>query len=380
MSNKVRWIRGAVQIAFFIFVFAIVFSHFIERRGIDIPWPAVGNFHAICPFGAVETAGRLITEGSFIPKIHDSNIWTFAGVAALTLLFGSLFCGWLCPLGSVQEWIGRLGKRIFKKRYNRFIGEKTDRALGYVRYGVLALILYFTTSSMTLVFQRFDPYYALFHFWTGDVFFTAILVLGVVIVLSLFFERPWCRWLCPLGALLGLIQFVAPWKIRKKHKACSECGVCMKRCPMRVRLHEKGVVRDTRCNRCLSCLEACKKERALEYSAWSSGVLPLRRRVLAGALAVGIFAAPIVFASSAGYYNSSGKQAKRKGSFTVEEIKGSMTLGDIAGGMGIDAVTLKAILGLPETLPQTTRFYELEEIDESFTTGNLRAKIVEYKE
>ena len=64
-----------------------------------------------------------------IPKIHESNFWVFSGVILITLLIGAVFCSYLCPLGSVQEWIGALGKRIFKKKYNRFIGRKIDRVL-----------------------------------------------------------------------------------------------------------------------------------------------------------------------------------------------------------------------------------------------------------
>ena len=372
-------IRRSVQIGFFLFVFTIVISRFIEAGGIEIPWPAVGNFHAICPFGAVETAGRLVTEGSFMPKTHESNLWTFAGVAVLTLLFGPLFCGWLCPLGSVQEWIGGIGKRIFKKRYNRFRSKRADRILGYMRYGVLALIIYFTTRSITLVFQRFDPYYALFNFWTGDVFISALLVLGMVLVLSLFFERPWCRWLCPLGALLGLMQLVSPWKIRKKQQTCTQCGACMERCPMRISIHEKGAVLDTRCNRCMTCFDACKRNSPLEYSAGSLGVLPLRRKALAGMLAVLVFAAPIIFASATGYYKTSGTQIVKKGRLTVEQIKGSMSIQEVAEGIGVGLNTFNTILGLPEDLPGSTKLYDLEEIDSSLTTGKVREMIGRYK-
>jgi polyferredoxin len=377
VAKRTVWVRRGIQIAFFLFVFTVVVSHFIERGGIDVPWPTVGNFHAICPFGAVETAGRLIIEGSFIPKIHESNLWTFAGVAMLTLLFGSMFCGWLCPLGSVQEWIGGIGKRVFKKRYNRFISERSDRMLGVMRYAVLVLILYYTTRSISLVFQRFDPYYALFHFWMGDVFFTALAVLGFVVVLSLFFERPWCRWLCPFGALLGVLQLVSPWKIRRKIAACTECHACTNACPMRIPLHKKGAVIDTRCNRCLSCVDVCRKAGTLEYSAGARGVMSLKRKVLAGVIAVLVFAVPIVFASLAGYYSTE-KHGPRRGALTAEQIKGSMSLEDIAAGMGIDIPALNDILGLPDTVPGSIRLYELEDIDENLTTGSVRTRIAEH--
>ena len=128
LSNEI------IQIVFFMFIFTVVFSHFAERNGLKVPWQVLQNFHAVCPFGAVETAGRLILDGAFIPKIHQSNFWVFSGVVLITLLIGTAFCGYLCPLGSVQEWIGGLGKKIFRKRYNRFINEKADRIFGYLRF------------------------------------------------------------------------------------------------------------------------------------------------------------------------------------------------------------------------------------------------------
>jgi ferredoxin len=372
------WIRRSIQITFFLFVFMVVFSHFVDKRGIDIPWPTVGNFHAICPFGAVETAGRLILEGNFIPKIHESNLWTFFGVALSTLIFGSFFCGWLCPLGSVLEWIGGMGKKLFKKRYNRLISEKVDHALGFMRYGVLALIVFATTRSGTLVFQRFDPYYALFHFWMGDVFFTALAVLGLVVLLSLFFERPWCRWLCPFGALLGLVQIISPWKIRRNEENCTSCRICVNKCPMRIPLHKKKVILDTRCNRCLSCVTSCKKEGALEYSAGPKGIYPLKKKAIAGFLAIAVFSAPVIFSVSTGYYRTSARHDVRKGTLTAEEIKGSMSLKELAEGFSMDMEVLRKVLGISEKVSDSTKLFNLEEIDESLTIGSVRMKVKEY--
>ncbi|MGB9814170.1 MAG: 4Fe-4S binding protein [Thermovenabulum sp.] len=80
---------------------------------------------------------KLITEGSFVQKIHESSFVLLAIVIILSILFGSVFCGFICPFGSVQEWIGKLGKIIFKKRFNKFIPSKYDRYFRYFRYIVL---------------------------------------------------------------------------------------------------------------------------------------------------------------------------------------------------------------------------------------------------
>ena len=376
-KRRGKWIRRVIQIVFFLFIFAIVFSHYIERKGLNLPWGVLNNFHAICPFGAVETAGRLILDGRFIPKIHESNIWVFSGVMLGTLLFGSVFCGYLCPLGSVQEWIGLLGKRIFKKKYNRFIGEKLDRALGYLRYGVLILILLKTTQAVSLVFQRVDPYYALFHFWMGDVFFTALIVLGAVLLLSLFFERPWCRWFCPFGALLGLVQLLSPWKIRCSERICSSCGGCSNACPMHIPVHKRPSVIDTRCNRCGSCIDACRREGAITYSLPGKSFV-LKKKLAIGVLAIALFSAPILFAHTGGLFKTSNRPAGRRGQLVLQDIKGSMTLKEIARGLSMDMETLASILGIPTEIPDSTRVYDLEDIDEYLTMKNVKGKLSEY--
>ncbi len=119
IAKKHNWVRKVVQIGFFGFVLLLTAAHVMEEWGIALPFSAA-SLHALCPFGAVETVGRLITQGKFIPKTHESNIWIFFATAGTTVLFGALFCGWLCPLVSVHDWVGKLGKKIFKKRYNNF--------------------------------------------------------------------------------------------------------------------------------------------------------------------------------------------------------------------------------------------------------------------
>ncbi len=372
------WIKRVIQIGFFIFIFSIVFSNFLERRGINSPF-YIHNFHAICPFGAVETAGRLILDGKFIPKIHESNLWVFFGVVLSTLIIGAAFCGYLCPLGSVQEWIGSIGKKIFKKRFNRFIGEKMDHLLGYMRYGVLLITILVTTRMVTLVFQRFDPYYALFHFWTGDVFPVALVVLGTVLVLSLFFERPWCRWFCPFGAMLGIIQLFSPCKPRRNEKLCASCMLCTRACPMRIHIHKNKSVLDTRCNRCWTCISSCPREGALTYSIGRKPLIISKKNPIPVILLLTLFAAPIIFAQERGLFKTSNKPVIAHGKITPEEIKGSMTLKELAKSFNIDINTINKVLGIPPDIPDSTRIFDLEDIDELMTVKNVKLKLSKYQ-
>jgi ferredoxin len=297
----------------------------------------------------------------------------------LTLVLGSVFCVYLCPLGSVQEWTGRLGRRLFKK-FNCFFGQRLDRALGFMRYGMLILILLKTTLSLSLVFQRVDPFYALFHFWMGDVFLSALIVLGAVLILSLFFERPWCRWFCPLGALLGLVQRVSFWKIRRRTDVCSGCGKCSRVCPMGITVSRMQFVEDSRCNRCGSCIDVCSRKGALFLSGPRGVFAPLRNRIVLGVLVLSLFSLPILAAMIGGFFNSSASYATRPGTLMIQNIRGSMTLGEMARGLNLDTASLSSILGIPPDTPDTTKMYDLEEIDGELTIGCVKDRLTDHLE
>ena len=109
-------------------------------------------------------------------KVHESSVILMGIILVLTILLGPVFCGWVCPLGSIQEWFGKIGKRLFGKRYNQFIPRKVDKYLRYIRYITLVLIVYQSTQSLKLLFQNVDPFYALFKFWTSEIAIGSIVV------------------------------------------------------------------------------------------------------------------------------------------------------------------------------------------------------------
>ena len=252
-KGKAQRFCTAIQVGFFALVALLVAGKTLSDAGIAfLPWEGV-SLHAICPFGGVETFYQLIATGGFVQKIHASAVVLMGIIMLITVLFGPVLCGWFCPLGSLQEWIGKLGKKIFKKRYNNMIPRKVDRVLRYLRYIVLALVLYATAVSAKLVFQSVDPYYALFHFYTGEVAAAALIVLGVTMVLSLFVERLWCKYACPYGALLGIFNLIRVFVIRRKASTCIDCKACDCACPMNIRVSTAGTVRDHQCISCMIC-------------------------------------------------------------------------------------------------------------------------------
>src|SRR5512147_2666095 len=180
------WIRKVVQWFFFLLIAIIAINHTLAENGAGIPFLLDASLHAVCPFGGVETLYTFVTSGLLVKKIHDASLVLAAIVLLLSILFGPVFCGWVCPLGTVQEWVGKLGKKLFKRRYNHFVLAWLDNILRYLRYGILMWVLYVTATSGTLIFEAYDPYFALFNFWSTEVAWSALLILGIVLLLSIF--------------------------------------------------------------------------------------------------------------------------------------------------------------------------------------------------
>ena len=123
------WVRRTVQIVFFVLIAAGAVNHTLVERGISIPLLSSASLHALCPFGGVVTMYQFVTTGTLVRQIHLSSIVLLVSTLLLAVLFGPVFCGWICPFGSIQEWIGRIGKRLFGKRYNTFVPARIDRPL-----------------------------------------------------------------------------------------------------------------------------------------------------------------------------------------------------------------------------------------------------------
>ncbi|MCF7928978.1 MAG: 4Fe-4S binding protein [Spirochaetales bacterium] len=269
-------VRRWVQIGFFVLIALISVNHTLDETGQAIPVLSSASLHALCPFGGVVSIYTYITDAAFVKKIHESAFILMGIVFVLTVLFGPVFCGWVCPFGTFQEWLGRIGRKLWKKRYNKFVLPGLDRVLRYLRYAVLAWVIIMTARTAQLVFLEVDPYFALFNFWTGEVALSGFIVLGVVIVLSLFVERPFCKYACPYGAALGLFNLFRVFSIRRNRNTCINCKLCDRNCPMNIPLSTAGTVRDPQCISCLQCTSesACPVKGTMELMVGQYTVLP----------------------------------------------------------------------------------------------------------
>ena len=128
------WVRSLVQVFFFLLIALISVNHTLAESGRGIAFLSSASLHALCPFGGVVTIYQYATAGTFVQKIHESAFILMIVGFVLAFFFGPVFCGWVCPLGTFQEWLGKIGSKLFsKRRYNRFVPEKVDYVLRYLR-------------------------------------------------------------------------------------------------------------------------------------------------------------------------------------------------------------------------------------------------------
>jgi polyferredoxin len=116
--------------------------------------------------------------------------------------------------------------------------------------------------------------------------------LGVMILLavgSLFISNFWCRYLCPYGALLGLLGFFSPIKIKRNRSSCTDCLACTRVCPAMINVHKAGIVRSDECMSCLECVKVCPVQDTLYPAIYG------KKRLSPRALAVGVLAIFVAF-------------------------------------------------------------------------------------
>lgn len=268
-KRRVQNWRTWIQLFFFVLVLFIATSNGLSEEGVEIPVKAEVSLHAICPFGGVVSFWNLITTGALVKKIHESSVVLAVIGILLSVLFGPVICGWICPFGTFQEWLGKIGKKVWKKRYNEFVPRPLDRILRFLRYAVFIWVSYMTIMTGKLAFQEVDPYYTLFNFWRSEVSVSGFIVLGVIIVLSFFVERPFCKYACPYGAFQGIFNLFRVFTIRRNPATCISCNACSRTCPMNIDVASSGVVRNHQCISCLKCTSenACPVNETVEFAA-----------------------------------------------------------------------------------------------------------------
>ena len=317
------------------------------------------NLHGLCPFGGVATMYTFVTTGDYIRHIGQSDFILLFSLILTLIAAGAFFCGWICPLGSVQEWFGKLGRKLFGKRYNK-VPKKLDKILGYLRFVVLAIVIIQTARSFTLVFQDFDPYYNLFNIWTDEISITGYIAVLVTLIASLFVERPFCRYACPLGMINGLFNSFSLTNIRRNENSCIDCKKCDLVCPVNLEPSKNKMIKSSACIRCMKCVDACpvNKETPTLTVSLPGKKRTFNRGIVYSVVLLMIFIVPVVISISLGTFESEEPPVYE----TANDIRGSYAVGDIAKNYGIELGLFYKAFNLSETLDPDTKIKDLEEM------------------
>ena len=244
-----------------------------------------------------------------IPQVHPAAFFLLLTFLAMAFLFRKAFCSWLCPIGTISEYLWRAGKKLFKRNF--YLPRWLDLPLRGFKYFLLGFFLW-AISTMSAVgirdFMR-SPYGLIadvkmlnFFRHIGQ---TGLIVIGIFVLASVFIQNFWCRFLCPYGALLGLTSWLSPTRIRRNEETCIDCAKCAKVCPSALPVDKLIQIRSVECTGCLECVAVCPAQDALAMSLPAMLSAKTKRTVLpAWAMAVGI---ALLFLGVAGFAKVTGR-------------------------------------------------------------------------
>lgn len=260
------------------------------------------DFEAYCPMGGIQSLFTFLDSGALACSM--SGMQLVMGIALLVgvLVFSKLFCGYLCPLGTISEWFGKLGR---KYNIQRTIPPTVDKLLRVLKYVLLGITFYFTLASNELFCKTYDPFFAAVSMFGHDVIpWMAISAISILAIGSILVPMFWCRYVCPLGAFSNLFKhiyivltlvigyaiiyaleievswiyllitlFIAGYffevllpekskslqvlKITRNTNSCIDCGLCSRKCPQGIDVASLEVVNHADCNLCGDCLGSC---------------------------------------------------------------------------------------------------------------------------
>lgn len=245
-NKKINWIKVVIQILSFALIPGLFEGEFA----------AVGNIVSC------------IYKGNISWESVKYSVWMLLATVPATVLVGRFFCGFFCSFGAVQDllWLGSHRLRaLFPGKRNL---KKADRIFRFAKYAVLFYFIIFVWSGVTAVktaglWQVFGQYVSFGH-WPGlkPLLSVGGILLLVIFIGSLFVQRFFCRYFCPMGAIYSLISQASFLKIDKPRDGCGKCHLCTSKCPMGMDLTKKDRIAGGECISCQKCVSWCPKGNA----------------------------------------------------------------------------------------------------------------------
>jgi polyferredoxin len=278
----------------------LLFCRFAVGDGPAVARPA--GVEGFLPISALLGLRHALATHTWDP-VHPAGLVIFLAALVMGLAFRKAFCGHVCPVGFVATRLGRLGQRL---GLARSLPGPAEACLRLPKYLLLAFFLYTTFFGMgTAEVESFlrssynltaDARMLLFFLHPGPV---AVVVLVTLAGLGLVFRGSFCRWLCPYGALLGLLAKIGPTTLSRDAAGCTGCGRCRKVCP--VDLPPTAGPRPLECSGCGSCVVACPRPESAVRFAFAGKAAPWW---ITAAGACGVFGLAYAVAIALGGWNA----------------------------------------------------------------------------
>jgi len=172
----------------------------------------------VCSIGSIQNIAVALTDSSY--AIPVSVLLFFILPVIFTLLFGRVFCAGVCPFGALQELVNVRNYKLPKA---------VASVLEIIPWIYLIFALMFAVTRSAFIICRFDPFVGIFRLGGA----MPLIISGVILlIISVFTGRPFCRFICPYGALLSLFSRVSVWKVKITKKQCINCELCHNACPV----------------------------------------------------------------------------------------------------------------------------------------------------
>jgi polyferredoxin len=311
-GDRSQQIRLASQVVFggialLVGVQFILWVRYFEQAGGTLKVSRPGGVEAWLPIASLMNLKALILTGE-IPEVHAAGMFMTIAFLSISFLYRKAFCSWICPIGTVSEWLWQTGRIWFRRCLSapRWL----DLPLRSLKYILMALFLCVVVTMPVPEMREFlaSPYGMVADVKMLDFFRqmgrTTAIFLAVTVVTSLVVKNAWCRYLCPYGALMGIVALVSPTRISRNAEACIDCAKCAKACPAGLPVDRLAAVHSAECTACMTCVAVCPAAGALDLTM---GVGRSPAIVTPWALAAGVvilFAGIVAFAKVNGYWHT----------------------------------------------------------------------------
>ncbi len=270
-SQRVRLIVQGLFILLNVFLCVqfYFFVRFFELSGTGSHPARPAGVEGWLPIAGLMNVRYLLATGR-VPVIHPAAMVLFLIFTAMSLVMKRAFCAWLCPVGTLSEYLWKAGRKLFGR--NLVLPRWLDIPLRSIKYLLMAFFVVIIGNMSAAALEDFmaQPYGILadvkmLHFFV-HMSTTALIVIIVLMLLSVFIKNFWCRYACPYGAVMSLASLASPFKIRRDKESCVDCGKCAKACPMDLPVDRLIQVRSIECTACLECVAVCATQNALQFA------------------------------------------------------------------------------------------------------------------